>query len=46
VHPRKGTILCKLYFDCVNALALPDLRAKFTDLGIEAIAAHPMSSLR
>jgi tripartite-type tricarboxylate transporter receptor subunit TctC len=36
-----ATILRKLHLDCVNVLALPDLRAKFTDVGIEAIGSSP-----
>ena len=36
-----ATIVRKLHLETVKALALPDLRAKFTDLGLEAIGNSP-----
>jgi tripartite-type tricarboxylate transporter receptor subunit TctC len=36
-----ATIVRKLHLETVKALALPDLRAKFADLGVEAIGNSP-----
>ena len=36
-----ATIVSKLYLETVKALALPDLRAKLADLGLEAIGNSP-----
>ncbi len=36
-----ATIVRKLYLETVKALALPDVRAKFADLGLEAIGNSP-----
>lgn len=36
-----ATVLRKLHLDVVKALALPDLRAKFGELGIEAVGNSP-----
>jgi tripartite-type tricarboxylate transporter receptor subunit TctC len=34
-------VICKLHLETVKALALPDLRAKFADLGLEPIGNSP-----
>jgi tripartite-type tricarboxylate transporter receptor subunit TctC len=36
-----ATILRKLHLETVNALAQPDVRAKFADLGLETIGNSP-----
>jgi len=36
-----ATIVRKLHFETVKALALPDVRTKFADLGIEAVGNSP-----
>jgi tripartite-type tricarboxylate transporter receptor subunit TctC len=36
-----ATIVRKLHLETVKALALPDLRAKFSDLGLESIGSSP-----
>jgi tripartite-type tricarboxylate transporter receptor subunit TctC len=36
-----ATIVRKLHLETVKALALPELRAKFADLGVEAIGSSP-----
>jgi tripartite-type tricarboxylate transporter receptor subunit TctC len=41
-----ATIVGKLHLETVKALAQPDVRAKFADLGVEGIATRPMSSPR
>ena len=36
-----ATIVRKLHLETVKALALPDLRAKFADLGVEGVGSSP-----